>query len=83
MLRKRMLIGLGDVSSRLGRLGLMAWRTWIAPAIPKQLWFSEASQTPETVAAINCGERFTILQYGFIFSRVQTKDGRSATFTRI
>jgi len=40
------------------------------------LVFGKPRRTPETVAAINCGERFTILQYGFIFSRVQTKDGQ-------
>src|SRR5258707_13903476 len=32
----------GDVSSRLERLGLTAWPTWIAAAIPKQLSFSES-----------------------------------------
>jgi len=45
MLRKRMLIGWGAVSSRLERLGLTAWRTWIAPAIPKTtLVFGEAAE---------------------------------------
>jgi hypothetical protein len=38
--------------------------------------FGKPRRTPETVAGIPCGERFTILQYGFIFSRVQTKDGQ-------
>ena len=38
--------------------------------------FGKPRRTPETVAGIPCGERFTILQYGFIFSRIQTKDGQ-------
>jgi len=44
MLRKRMLIGLGDVSSRQERLGLMAWRTWIAPAIRNNFGFRKAPE---------------------------------------
>jgi len=28
------------------------------------------------VAALPCGERFTILVYGFVFSRIQTGDGK-------
>jgi hypothetical protein len=28
------------------------------------------------VGSVSCGERFTILVYGFIFSRVQTRDGK-------
>src|SRR5713226_4022445 len=38
--------------------------------------FAKARQTPEVVASVSCGERFTILVYGFIFSRVQTRDGK-------
>jgi hypothetical protein len=38
--------------------------------------FGKPRRTPETVAGLPCGERFTILQYGFIFSRIQTKDGQ-------
>jgi hypothetical protein len=38
--------------------------------------FGKPRRTPETVAGIPCGERFTILQNGFIFSRIQTKDGQ-------
>ena len=37
--------------------------------------FAKARQTHETVATLPCGERFTILLYGFIFSRIQTRDG--------
>jgi hypothetical protein len=38
--------------------------------------FGKARQTHEAVAALACGERFTILLYGFIFSRIQTRDGK-------
>jgi len=38
--------------------------------------FGKARQTHEVVASLPCGERFTILQYGFIFSRIQTADGK-------
>src|ERR1700675_741831 len=38
--------------------------------------FAKARQTHETVATLPCGERFTILLNGFIFSRIQTKDGQ-------
>src|SRR6266478_4899348 len=38
--------------------------------------FAKARQSHEVVASVACGERFTILQSGFIFSRIQTKDGQ-------
>jgi hypothetical protein len=38
--------------------------------------FSKARQTPDSLGTVTCGERFTILVYGFVFSRVQTKDGQ-------
>ena len=38
--------------------------------------FGKARQSHETVASLPCGERFTVLLYGFIFSRIQTTDGR-------
>jgi hypothetical protein len=38
--------------------------------------FSKARQTPDALGTVVCGERFTILVYGFVFSRVQTKDGK-------
>ena len=38
--------------------------------------FSKARQTPDSLGTIACGERFTVLVYGFVFSRVQTKDGK-------
>jgi len=37
--------------------------------------FAKARKTPELVASLPCGERFTVLVYGFVFSRIQTKDG--------
>ena len=38
--------------------------------------FAKARQSHEVVASVACGERFTVLQYGFIFSRIKTKDGQ-------
>jgi hypothetical protein len=38
--------------------------------------FGKARKTPEVVTSLPCGERFTILIYGFIFSRIQTRDGK-------
>ena len=37
---------------------------------------SRAAMTEGVVASLPCGERFTILQSGFFFSRVQTKYGK-------
>src|SRR6267378_8622932 len=37
--------------------------------------FAKARKTPDLVASLACGERFTVLVYGFVFSRIQTKDG--------
>ncbi len=38
--------------------------------------FGKPRKTPDVVANLSCGERFTILVYGFYFSRIQTKDGQ-------
>src|SRR5712664_989837 len=38
--------------------------------------FGKPRRTPDVVASLPCGERFTILLNGFIFSRIQTKDGQ-------
>src|SRR5712691_7777017 len=38
--------------------------------------FGKPRKSPEVVASMACGERFTILVYGFVFSRVQTGDGK-------
>ena len=37
--------------------------------------FAKARKSPEVVSTLPCGERFTILIYGFVFSRIQTRDG--------
>jgi hypothetical protein len=37
--------------------------------------FGKPRRTPEVVASLPCGERFTILVYGFVFSRIQTREG--------
>src|SRR5258707_10735773 len=38
--------------------------------------FGKARQSHETVGSLACGERFTVLLYGFIFSRIQTRGGK-------
>src|SRR5882724_3560442 len=38
--------------------------------------FAKARRTPDLVASLPCGERFTVLVYGFAFSRIQTRDGK-------
>ncbi len=38
--------------------------------------FAKPRRTPDVVTSLPCGERFTILVYGFIFSRIQTRDGQ-------
>src|SRR5882724_3956679 len=38
--------------------------------------FGKPRKTPDVVAALPCGERFTILLYGFVFSRIETRDGK-------
>src|SRR5258706_13425552 len=40
--------------------------------------FGKARQTHDTVASLPCGERFTVVLNGYIFSRIQTKDGQIA-----
>jgi hypothetical protein len=37
--------------------------------------FAKARKSPDVLSAVPCGERFTVLVYGFVFSRIQTKDG--------
>jgi hypothetical protein len=37
---------------------------------------AKAAKTQETVGSLPCGERFTILQSGFFFTRIQTPDGK-------
>src|ERR1700756_744255 len=38
--------------------------------------FGKPRRTPDVQASLPCGERFTILVYGFVFSRIQTGDGK-------
>jgi hypothetical protein len=38
--------------------------------------FAKPRKTPDVVASLPCGERFTVLVYGFVFSQIQTRDGR-------
>jgi hypothetical protein len=38
--------------------------------------FGKPRKSPDVVATVPCGERFTILLYGFVFSRIQTSDGK-------
>ncbi len=38
--------------------------------------YGKARQSEDIVGSVPCGERFTILIYGFIFSRIQTSDNK-------
>jgi len=38
--------------------------------------FAKPRKTPDVLATVACGERFTVLVYGFVFSQIQTRDGR-------
>ena len=38
--------------------------------------FAKPRKTPDVLATVPCGERFTVLVYGFVFSQIQTRDGR-------
>jgi len=38
--------------------------------------FGKPRKSPDVVATVPCGERFTILVYGFVFSQIQTSDGK-------
>jgi hypothetical protein len=38
--------------------------------------FGKPRKSNDVVGSLPCGERFTILVYGFYFSRIQTKDGQ-------
>ena len=38
--------------------------------------FEKARMSRDVVSSLPCGERFTILVYGFVFSRIQTRDGK-------
>ena len=38
--------------------------------------FAKPRKTPDVVTSLPCGERFTVILNGFIFSRIQTRDGQ-------
>jgi hypothetical protein len=38
--------------------------------------FAKPRKTPDVLASVPCGERFTVLVYGFVFSQIQTRDGK-------
>src|SRR6476646_1959414 len=38
--------------------------------------FAKPRKSPDVVAAVPCGERFTVLVYGFVVPRIQTADGQ-------
>lgn len=38
--------------------------------------FGKPRKSNDVVANLSCGERFTVLVYGFYFSRIQTRDGQ-------
>jgi hypothetical protein len=38
--------------------------------------FGKPRKSPDVVASLPCGERFTILVYGFVFSRIETRDAK-------
>ncbi|HEY6386857.1 MAG TPA: SH3 domain-containing protein [Candidatus Acidoferrum sp.] len=77
MLRDRLLIGLG--ACFLAASG--AWADEIGyvdcskNADATQV-FGKPRRSQDVVASLPCGERFTILVYGFYFSRIQTRDGQ-------
>jgi hypothetical protein len=77
MLRNRLLIGLG--ACFLAASG--AWADEVGfvdcskNAEATQV-FGKPRRSQDVVASLPCGERFTILVYGFYFSRIQTKDGQ-------
>jgi hypothetical protein len=77
MLRKRLLILLGGFFLTASA----AWADGVAYVDcsnhPEDTQvFGKPRRTPDVVASLPCGERFTIILYGFIFSRVQTRDGK-------
>ena len=38
--------------------------------------FAKARRSPDVAASLPCGERFAVLVYGFVFSRIETRDGK-------
>jgi hypothetical protein len=38
--------------------------------------FAKPRKSPDVIASVPCGERFTVLVYGFVFSQIQMRDGK-------
>ncbi len=38
--------------------------------------FGKPRKTPDVLASMPCGERFSVLVYGFVFSQIETRDGK-------
>jgi hypothetical protein len=77
MLRKRLLLG----ASTLLLTGSAAWADGSGyvdcGSHPEETQvYAKARRTTDVVASVSCGEGFTVLLNGFIFSRIQTSDGR-------
>jgi hypothetical protein len=77
MLRNRLLILLGGslLAASAAWADNVGYIDCASHSDPTQV-FAKARQTHEIVASLPCGERFVILQFGFIFSRIQTRDGK-------
>jgi len=77
MVRKRLLILLGGcfLTASAALANPVAYIDCSSHPEDTQV-FAKPRRTPESVAALPCGERFTVLLNGFIFSRIQTKDGQ-------
>jgi hypothetical protein len=77
MLRNRLLILLGGtlLAASAAWADNVGYIDCASHPDPTQV-FAKARQTHEIVASLPCGERFAILQFGFIFSRIQTRDGK-------
>ena len=77
MLRKRLVLG----ASTLLLTGSAAWADGSGyvdcASHPEETQvYAKARRTTDVVASVSCGEGFTVLLNGFIFSRIQTSDGR-------
>src|SRR5271163_868079 len=77
MLRNRLLVALG--ACFLAASG--AWADEVgfvdcSKSAEATQVFGKPRKSQDVVASLPCGERFTILVYGFYFSRIQTKDGQ-------
>jgi len=77
LLRKRLVLG----ASTLLLMGSAAWADGSGyvdcASHPEETQvYAKARRTTEVVASVSCGEGFTVLLNGFIFSRIQTSDGR-------